>query len=116
MRQNEADTWYDANGRIVFTSSKGLIGVGLPRKVNKKDTHCEIYPPNGHTEFRLVGWEDIRDLPSGTRVIQTVTDDTLPGGPREKQITSIARFDHCNREDDYRIAWTAFSERFASNK
>jgi hypothetical protein len=31
MRQYEADTWYDANGRIVFTASKGLPGVGLPR-------------------------------------------------------------------------------------
>ena len=32
MRQYEADTWYDANGRIVFTASKGLPSVGLPRK------------------------------------------------------------------------------------
>ena len=32
MRQYEADTWYDANGRIVFTASKGLPGIGLPRK------------------------------------------------------------------------------------
>src|SRR5690606_38052960 len=27
MRQYEADTWYDQNGRIVFTPSKGLVGV-----------------------------------------------------------------------------------------
>ena len=38
MRQYEADTWYDANGRIVFTPSKGLLGVGLPRKAVKGDT------------------------------------------------------------------------------
>ena len=31
MRQYEADTWYDQNGRIIFTPSKGLVGVGLPR-------------------------------------------------------------------------------------
>ena len=37
MRQYEWDTWYDANGRIVFTASKGLVGVGLPRKAGKKD-------------------------------------------------------------------------------
>src|SRR5699024_5831700 len=30
MRQYEADTWYDQTGRIVFTPSKGLVGVGLP--------------------------------------------------------------------------------------
>ena len=38
MRQYEADTWYDANGRIVFTPSKSLPGVGLPRKAVKDDT------------------------------------------------------------------------------
>ena len=27
MRQYETDTWYDANGRIVFMPSKGLPGV-----------------------------------------------------------------------------------------
>jgi hypothetical protein len=31
LRQNEADTWYDANGRIVFTVSKGLPGIGFSR-------------------------------------------------------------------------------------
>ena len=35
MRQYEADTWYDQVGRIVFTPSKGLVGVGLPRKARK---------------------------------------------------------------------------------
>ncbi len=37
MRQYEADTWYDQKGRIIFTPSKGLVGVGLPRKAQKKD-------------------------------------------------------------------------------
>jgi hypothetical protein len=32
MQQYERDTWYDRNGRIVFTASKGLTGVGFPRK------------------------------------------------------------------------------------
>ena len=32
MQGYERDTWYDINGRIVFTNSKGLVGVGLPRK------------------------------------------------------------------------------------
>ncbi|TGG79914.1 MAG: hypothetical protein ERJ69_06575, partial [Aphanocapsa feldmannii 288cV] len=30
MQHYERDTWYDRNGRIVFTASKGLSGVGLP--------------------------------------------------------------------------------------
>ena len=32
MQQYERDTWYDLHGRIIFTNSKGLVGVGLPRK------------------------------------------------------------------------------------
>ncbi|MFB1512839.1 MAG: N-6 DNA methylase [Thiocapsa sp. C3-sup] len=42
MRQYEADTWYDQTGRIVFTPSKGLIGVGLPRKARKSDLKAGI--------------------------------------------------------------------------
>jgi len=32
LRDYERDTWFDRNGRIAFTSSKGLMGVGLDRK------------------------------------------------------------------------------------
>lgn len=46
MRQYERDTWYDANGRIVFTTSKGLVGVGLPRKPGKKDEPCTLIHPD----------------------------------------------------------------------
>ncbi|NEV64387.1 class I SAM-dependent DNA methyltransferase [Thiorhodococcus minor] len=42
MRQYEADTWYDQTGRIVFTPSKGLVGVGLPRKARKQDLKAGI--------------------------------------------------------------------------
>jgi hypothetical protein len=30
MQQYERDTWFDLHGRIIFTNSKGLVGVGLP--------------------------------------------------------------------------------------
>jgi hypothetical protein len=135
MRQYEADTWYDASGRIVFTASKGLPGVGLPRKASKGDAPCTlIHPlapgpgPDGSlapgrggegggegatTETRPLGWEDVRDLPAGCQVIRTAQDDTLPGGPREKRITYLAPFDRCDREADYRLAWAAFGARLA---
>ncbi|MCZ0944613.1 MAG: hypothetical protein OXJ53_16290 [Gammaproteobacteria bacterium] len=45
MRQYEADTYYDTTGRIVFTASKGLPGVGLPRKALKNDTSYSIDSP-----------------------------------------------------------------------
>jgi hypothetical protein len=111
MRQYEADTFYDANGRIVFTASKGLTGVGLPRKVARNDTPCTLRHPDGKEESKPLGWEDVRDLSAGYEITRTVMDDTLPGGPREKQITYAAPFDRCNREDDYRQAWAVFEKR-----
>ena len=50
MRQYEADTWYDTNGRIVFTPSKGLPGVGLPRKAVKGDTSYTLRIPDPDTD------------------------------------------------------------------
>jgi len=111
MRQYEADTWYDTTGRIVFTASKGLVGVGLSRKAGKKDHPCTIIHPDGSQEIKPLGWEDICHLPTGYSVTRTITDDTLPGGPREKQITSVAPFDKCDREEDYRVAWAEFERR-----
>lgn len=32
LRDYERDTWFDQNGRIAFTNSRGLIGVGLERR------------------------------------------------------------------------------------
>lgn len=110
MRQYEADTWYDANGRIVFTNSKGLIGVGLPRKAANQDT-CYGIHTSVRNEFNIsLGWEDIKEMEIGT-VTKTFMDDTLPGGPVERTITYVAPFDRCDREQDYETAWDAFSKR-----
>lgn len=32
LREYERDTWFDTKGRIAFTASKGLVGVGLDRR------------------------------------------------------------------------------------
>jgi hypothetical protein len=88
MRQYEADTWYDQNGRIVFTNSKGLTGVGFSRSE----------------------WNDIKGMTSGT-VEKTIMDDTLPGGPTERTITYLAPFDRCDREKDYETVWAEFERR-----
>lgn len=135
MRQYERETFYDQNGRIIFTPSKGLVGVGLPRKANKKDGPVALQYPDRTTETKQLGWEDIcpdpaptekgrrvdyasgksygkPKIPDGTKVHRTVIDDTLPGGPREKVITYVAPFYLPDREEDYRIAWDVFSERF----
>ena len=64
MRQYEADTWYDAHGRIVFTASKGLPGVGLPRKAVKGDTSYTLHIPAPNPD--RIPTAGSRHAPSGT--------------------------------------------------
>jgi hypothetical protein len=88
LRQNEQDTWYDRDGRIVFTRSKGLPGVGFSRRE----------------------WEEIKGMDKGT-VERIVLDDTLPSGSRERKIVYEAPFDRCDRERDYEVVWAEFKRR-----
>jgi len=92
LKSYEKDTWFDQNGRIIFTCSKGLPGVGFSRPE----------------------WNQIKDIQSGT-VERTITDDTIPGGPVERTITYEAPFDRCDREEDYRIAWAEFEKRLGKS-
>jgi hypothetical protein len=82
MRQYEADTYYDQRGRIVFTASKGLPGVGFTR----------------------AEWNAIKDKQSGT-VTRQITDTTLPTGPVERTLEYHAPFTLQNRETDYATVW-----------
>ncbi|WP_445145259.1 Eco57I restriction-modification methylase domain-containing protein [Dyella sp. Tek66A03] len=109
MLQYERDTWYDIHGRIVFTNSKGLVGVGLPRKGARKEPPTVITLPDGKVVKGNHGWEDVKDAPEGTVIEQTVSDDTLPNGSREKSRRYEAPFTLANREADYRIAWDFFA-------
>ena len=59
----------------------------------------------------MTDWNDIKDMQSGA-VERTVTDDTLPGGPRERTIVYEAPFDRCDREQDYETVWAEFERRF----
>ena len=113
MQGYERDTWYDITGRIVFTNSKGLVGVGLPRKGGPKSPKTRITTPDGKVRAGNFGWEDLyKDekwlVPDGTVVAMDITDDTLPGGPRQVTRTFNAPFARARREDDYRVAWEFF--------
>jgi len=108
MQGYERDTWYDIAGRIVFTNSKGLVGVGLPRKAGRRDPQCRITPPDGQTRDGQFGWDDVKDLPDGSLVQQWVEDDTLPTGKYTRERRYTAPFARANREDDYRTAWAFF--------
>ncbi|MEN3374098.1 class I SAM-dependent DNA methyltransferase [Dechloromonas sp. ZS-1] len=128
MQGYERDTWYDIKGRIVFTNSKGLVGVGLARKGSRGTPKTRITTPDGEVREGNFGWEDLwtyptegadeatvkqggtPKVPDGTVITQWVTDDTLPGGPRTVERTYTAPFARANREEDYRIAWSFFEK------
>jgi hypothetical protein len=105
MRQYEADTWYDQNGRIVFTNSKGLSGVGFSRPEWNELTE-ETRDDNG----RIIRVS--KGQTQGLPLRRTVTDDTLPNGPHEKTIEYVPPFDKCDREEDYETVWAEFERRF----
>jgi len=88
LQSYEADTWYDRNGRIVFTNNRSLTNVGFSR----------------------AEWNEIKDAQSGT-FKRTITDDTMPGGPIERTIEYVAPFDRCDREQDYETAWAFFEKK-----
>jgi hypothetical protein len=91
LQQNEDDTWYDQKGNIVFTCSKGLVGIGVDRPI----------------------WEQIRQLQSGQTYEHTITKSELYYG---KQITYYAPFDKSDRVEDYRVAWEHFEKVFYKDK
>lgn len=114
MRQYEAETHYDQTGRIIFTPSKGLTNVGLPRKARNTDladgVSYAIDSPE-RTESNIpLGWEDIKDLTNAT-ITKTHPDDTQPGDPIQRETTYTAPFFHPDRERDYRIAWAHFEQQ-----
>jgi hypothetical protein len=111
MQQYERDTWYDIHGRIVFTISKGLVGIGLPRKGGTSQPKARLTLPDGTVRDGQFGWEDVQGLPGDTMVQQWVQDDTLPTGPYVKERRWVAPFARASREDDYRTAWAFFEDQ-----
>jgi len=101
LYKNEKNTWFDQNGRTVFTINRNLTGVGLKRNGNKKTGE--------------LGWDDIKDMKEG-KVEQRVVDIMQNGEQREHAIVYDAPFDRCDREKDYEIVWTEFEKRFGTTE
>ena len=107
LQSYEADTWYDANGRIVFTNNRSLTGVGYSRP--EFENAGAVQP----TERGTAQWDGImKNAPAGYGFARTITDDTQPGGPVERTIEYVAPFDRCDREQDYETAWKFFEEKY----
>ena len=122
MQQNERDTWYDTNGRIIFTCNVGLSGVGLSRNAARNSPDVTITTPDGRVKTGKYGWSDISQmqeagkLPAGSTITTTVIDDTQPGGPQIRTRMYTAPFELANREADYRIAWEFFAKQQAEEE
>lgn len=90
LQQYEQETWFDANGRIVFTNNRGLSGVGVDRKT----------------------WETVvSNLKPGETYTQAVIDGTIAGSPIERTLEYVAPFDCRDREKDYETAWKFFEKK-----
>lgn len=111
LQAYEADTWYDTNGRIVFTINRSLVGVGVTRQQwEKKD---EMTPIKRGEE----PWDGImKNAPVGYVFAKTFMDDTMPGGPVERTVEYAAPFDRCDREKDYETAWKFFKAKYRDVK
>lgn len=116
MQQYERETYYDQSGRIVFTPSKGLVGVGLSRNAGPRDPSVIIEYPDGKKESKPLGWTEAQKLPDGTKIHRTILDDTQPGGPVERVITYTSPWYLPNREEDYKQAWEVFEARFKAQE
>lgn len=104
LQQNENDTWYDKNGRIIFTCSKGLVGVGLDRPAWNAMRGEEITNENGV----VMGYKGIEPT-----YIHTIDPDKseLYGGQKQ---TFVAPYTKCDRIEDYRTAWAHFKKYLTS--
>ena len=102
LQVNEAGTWYDQNGRIVWTCSRGLPGVGYLIE----DNRGKMKSPGEAAWLRILA-----DNP--TELTCTAIDDTMPGGPRTVTRHFVGPFTQCDRIEDYRRAWAHF-ERLKS--
>lgn len=103
LQQNENDTWYDAEGKIVFTCSRGLTGVGLDRPAWNAMRGNPITVADG----TIIAYEGAE--PQYTHTIDPRKSE-LYGG---QQQTFIAPYNRCDRIADYRTAWAHFEKIFS---
>ena len=88
MRKYDADTYYDQNGRCVFSAKSG------ESYLSRKE------------------WEAIKDMSSG-EFKKTITETVFSDTPTERTIVYKAPFFKKCREDDYKEAWKMLEKRMA---
>lgn len=95
LQENESTTWYDNKGRIVWTGSKGLPGVGY------------VYENGRSPSFK--DWQCILESNPSELVCKAV-DDTMSDGPKTVERRFVGPFFKCDRIEDYKRAWAHFEK------
>ena len=73
-----SDMWYNFNGCIVFTVSKRLSGIGVPRKAVTGDASYGL-PSTGQPSGKgPLGWDDVRGLTKRMLTRRVIDDTPLP--------------------------------------
>lgn len=94
LRQNEEGTWYDQQGRIVWSCSKGVINMGYLEESGR--------PPSRRV------WEiNYAERQEGL-ISCAARTDYRTGGPHIDERSFQAPFTRCDRVSDYRRAWAHF--------
>ena len=95
LKENENGTWYDQNGRIVWTCAKGLSGVGFVDESGKSPGRKE--------------WESILES-NPSELVCTAINDTMLDGPKTVERRFVGPFFKCDRIEDYKRAWAHFEK------
>ena len=97
LQEDEAGTWYDQQGRIVWTCSRGLPGVGHLVQDNRGN-----WESPGRNAWKAIL------AANRVKLTSQAIDDTHPGGPREVTRHFVGPFTRCDRIEDYKRAWAHF--------
>ena len=88
LKMYEGDTWYDAEGKIVFTNNRSMVGVGLDRST----------------------WERIKNIDAFYEC--ECVNDVYKDKDGTEQIIYKPPYSKCDREKDYEEVWNNFLENF----
>lgn len=102
LRQYDDATWFDQNGRIVWTASKGLPKVG--------------YLDDREKSPSMSVWQsDFAGMETGSLTC-SATIDFRPGGPEKVTREFVAPFTKCDRIADYERAWKHFESHGVTSR
>ena len=108
-----APEWESAgNGKFVLAARMTEHTILFPYQNHQYQSQNNVDQQNVHQGHHRIHRSLRRHADdAGFTYDHTFTDDTQPGGPRERTITYAAPFVRCDRERDYARVWDVFSKR-----